>query len=115
MRGGGIGIFDICSLSYLLGFLDLLVFDLLVLSVVVVGGVCGEGGPAVGWRSRVHGRGSAGCCLFFYSISFHEWICAFCWGFQPLGRWVVGGNTMLNTSFDFVRLKRGCKWCDIFS
>jgi len=83
VRGGGIGIFDICSLSYLLGFLDLLVFDLLVLSVVVGGGVCGEGGPAVGWRSRVHGRGSAACCLFFSSISYHEWICAFCWGFQP--------------------------------
>jgi len=65
VRGGGIGIFAVCSLSDLLGFLDLLVFDLLVLSVVVGGGVCGEGGPAVGWRSRVHGRGSAACCLFF--------------------------------------------------
>jgi len=64
VRGGGIGIFAVCSLSDLLGFLDLLVFDLLVLSVVVGGGVCGEGGPAVGWRSRVHGRGSAVCCLF---------------------------------------------------
>ena len=83
MRGGGIGIFAVCFLSYLLGFLDLLVFDLLVLSVVGGGGVCGEGGPAVGWRSRVHGRGSAACCLFFPSISYHEWICAFCWGFQP--------------------------------
>jgi len=69
VRGGGIGIFAVCSLSYLLGFLDLLVFDLLVLSVVVGGGVCGEGGPAVGWRSRVHSRGLAACCLF--SPPFH--------------------------------------------
>ena len=64
MRGGGIGIFAVCSLSDLLGFLDLLVFDLLVLSVVVGGGVCGEGGPAVGW-SRVHGRGQQRVVFFF--------------------------------------------------
>ena len=70
MRGGGIGIFAVCSLSYLLGFLDLLVFDLLVLSVVVGGGVCGEGGPAVGWRSRVHGRGQQRV-VFFLLPPFH--------------------------------------------
>jgi len=68
VRGGGIGIFAVCSLSYLLGFLDLLVFDLLVLSVVVGGGVCGEGGPAVGW-SRVHGRGQQR--VVFFSPPFH--------------------------------------------
>ena len=53
MRGGGIGIFAVCSLSYLLGFLDLLVFDLLVLSVVVGGGGVQEPKSTIRGQHRV--------------------------------------------------------------
>jgi len=69
VRGGGIGIFAVCFFSYLLGFLDMLVFDLLVLSVVVVVGVCGEGGLRWGGGAECTVGGQQ--CVVFFSPPFH--------------------------------------------